>query len=245
MFSSWLGSSILKRAIDKGVISIETINIREFAEGRHKTTDDRPYGGGSGMVMKPEPIARAINKAKERYPNAYTISLSPQGRLFKHELAKELLQYRSIILLCGHYEGVDERIHEGWVDEEISIGDYVLTGGEPAAMVVIDAVARFIPGVLGSRDSIKEDSFTNGLLEYAQYTRPRSFGRAEVPEVLLSGNHCRISRWRRENSLIRTILKRPDLLANVSLSKEDIDFLRKVNQSINAIILRAQRELEQ
>jgi len=234
----------LKRARERGIISVETVNIRDFADGPHKTTDDRPYGGGSGMVMKPEPIAKAISKVKERYPEAYTISLSPQGRLFRHELVKELLQYRSIILICGHYEGVDERIHDNWVDDEISIGDYILTGGEPAAMVIIDAVSRFIPGVLGSRDSVHEDSFTNGLLEYAQYTRPRSFGGAEVPEVLLSGNHYRINRWRRENSLIRTILKRPDLLINITLSQEDIDFLKRVKQEIDSIILKVQKELE-
>ena len=236
MFSALLVGGIVGRAIEDRYISVEPINIRDFAKDRHRTVDDRPYGGGCGMVMKPEPIAEAIRQARNQDPEAYTLLLTPQGQLFNQGVAQELAGYPGLILVCGRYEGIDERIREHCVDDELSIGDYVLSGGELAAMVIIDAVSRLIPGTLGSEYSAQEDSFATGLLEYPQYTRPRSFEDANVPEVLLSGNHGAIRQWRRRASLVRTAIKRPDLLMDKALTTEDLEFMKKLQQDIETII---------
>jgi tRNA (guanine37-N1)-methyltransferase len=231
MFSSPLQESILGRAVEKGLIQIQTVNIRDFAQDRHRVVDDSPYGGGQGMVMKVEPIARAIEFAKSQNRSASTIYLTPQGKPLHQDLARRFSTQSHLILLCGRYEGVDERVRELFIDEEISIGDYVLTGGELAAMVLIDAVSRFIPGVLGSDRSAEEDSFFNSLLEYPQYTRPVDFRGSRVPEVLLSGNHSAISLWRRREAIRRTSLRRPDLLAEANLTEEEKGFLEEVRSS--------------
>jgi len=231
MFSSPLGESILGRAVEKGLIQIQTINIRDFSLEKHQVVDDAPYGGGQGMVMKVEPIARAIESVKSQNQSSRTIYLTPQGKPFNQDLARRLSTQTHLILLCGRYEGVDERVRDLFVDEEISIGDYVLTGGELAAMVLIDAVSRFIPGVLGSDRSAEEDSFFNSLLEYPQYTRPFNFRGRCVPEVLLSGNHSAISLWRRKEALRRTWVRRPDLLEKANLSGEDKTLLEEIENS--------------
>jgi len=231
MFSSPLRESILGRAIEKGFIEIRMINIRDFALDKHQVVDDTPYGGGQGMVMKVEPIARAIECVKSQDASARTIYLTPQGKPFNQDKARQLSSHSHLILLCGRYEGVDERVRELFVDEEISVGDYVLTGGELAAMVLIDAVSRLIPGVLGSDRSAEEDSFFDSLLEYPQYTRPFNFKGSSVPEVLLSGNHSAISLWRRKEALRRTAVRRPDLLAKATLSKEDKKLLEEILQN--------------
>ena len=230
MFSSPLHESILGKAVEKGLIQIQTINIRDFTLDKHQVVDDAPYGGGQGMVMKVEPIARAIESVKSQNRSARTIYLTPQGKPFHQDLARSLSTQSHLILLCGRYEGVDERARELFIDEEISIGDYVLTGGELAAMVLVDAVSRFIPGVLGSDRSAEEDSFFNSLLEYPQYTRPVDFRGSRVPEVLLSGNHSAISLWRRREAIRRTSLRRPDLLAEANLTDEQKAFLQEVLQ---------------
>ncbi len=230
MFSSPFQESILARAIEKGLIEVRTINIRDFALDKHRVVDDTPYGGGQGMVMKVEPIARAIEQVKSEYPSARTIYLTPEGRPLNQEMVRQLATRDHLVLLCGRYEGVDERARELFIDEEISIGDYVLTGGELAAMVLIDAVSRFLPGVLGSDRSAEEESFFHSLLEYPQYTRPSSFRGHDVPEVLLSGNHQAISLWRRREALKRTWLRRPDLLTKAPLSEEDKRFLEEISK---------------
>ncbi len=236
MFSALLVGGITKRSVESQHISIETIDIRDFAHDRHRTTDDRPYGGGCGMVMKPEPLAAAIRHAKGMHPEAYTFLLTPQGRLFDQGLAEELAGCSGVTLVCGRYEGVDERICQEMIDDELSIGDYVLSGGELAAMVVIDAVCRLLPGALGNEQSAEEDSFSTGLLEYPQYTRPRSFEGVQVPDILLSGNHGAIKQWRRQTSLVRTFLKRPDLLLDQPLAPGDMEYLEKLHQDIETII---------
>jgi tRNA (guanine37-N1)-methyltransferase len=233
MFSSPLKESILGRAVEKGLIQIRTINIRDFTLDKHQVVDDTPYGGGQGMVMKVEPIARAIESIKSQDPSAPVVYLTPQGKPFNQDLARRFSIQPHLILLCGRYEGVDERARELFIDEEISIGDYVLTGGELAAMVLVDAVSRFIPGVLGSDRSAEDDSFFNSLLEYPQYTRPSDFGGRGVPEVLLSGNHSAISIWRKKEALRRTSLRRPDLLAKANLSDEDKKLLEEILQQIS------------
>jgi tRNA (guanine37-N1)-methyltransferase len=227
MFSP-LRESILGKAIEKGLVQIQTVNIRDFALDKHRVVDDTPYGGGQGMVMKMEPIARAIEQIKSQNPSAWTIYLSPQGRPLNQDIALSLSSRPHLILLCGRYEGVDERVRELFVDEEISIGDYILTGGELAAMVIIDAVSRLLPGVLGSERSAEEESFFDSLLEYPQYTRPSNFKGSCVPEVLLSGNHSAISHWRRKKALERTSARRPDLLAKAKLSEEDKKLLEEI-----------------
>jgi tRNA (guanine37-N1)-methyltransferase len=211
MFDSPLGHSILKKAQDKSLLSLSLLNPRDFATDRHRMTDDYPYGGGQGMVMKAEPLVRAIEAARQGSRNPRVIMLSPRGRRFDQQLAQRLASEGEIVLVCGRYEGVDERAH-AFVDEEISVGDYTLSGGEPAALVIIDAVARLVPGVLGNEDSATEESFSSGLLEYPQYTRPEEFRGMKVPEILLSGDHRRISQWRHEQSLRLTGARRPDLL---------------------------------
>ena len=236
MFSALLGEGLVGRAIEHRHISVEPINLRDFAKNRHRTVDDRPYGGGCGMVMKPEPVAEAIRQARDQDPEAYTLLLTPQGQLFNQEVAQELAGYPGLILVCGRYEGIDERVREHCVDDELSIGDYVLSGGELAAMVIIDAVSRLIPGTLGSEHSAQEDSFSTGLLEYPQYTRPRCFEEAKVPEVLLSGNHGAIRQWRLQASLVRTVIKRPELLLNKPLTKDDLEFMKKLQHNIETII---------
>ena len=236
MFSALLAGGIVKRAIDRHCISVELINIRDFARDRHRTVDDRPYGGGCGMVMKPEPLTEAIRHAKKKHPDAYTLLLTPQGRLFNQRMAQKLAGCAGLIFVCGRYEGIDERVREHLVDDELSIGDYVLTGGELAAMVAIDAVSRLIPGTLGSDHSAQEDSFSTGMLEHPQYTRPRSFEGANVPELLLSGDHGAIRQWRRQASLVRTVLRRPDILMDQPLTTGDIEFLKKLQQDIKTII---------
>ncbi len=237
MFHSFWEHGIIRKAIEEEKIFPRAVNIRDFAGNLRKTTDDRPYGGGCGMVMKPEPAAAAIRFAAERRPGARKILLTPQGRVFNQRVASELAAYEGLILVCGRYEGMDERIHQDFIDEEISTGDYVLTGGELPAMVIIDAVTRLLPGVLGGADSAEKDSFSGDLLEHAHYTRPPAFNGEAVPDVLTSGNHKAIDRWRLESSLIRTFLKRPDLLENKSLSAEETEILKKWRQDIERVII--------
>ncbi|TMA55667.1 MAG: tRNA (guanosine(37)-N1)-methyltransferase TrmD [Deltaproteobacteria bacterium] len=195
MLSSPLSHSILKKAQTNGLIKIDVVDLRDYTADRHRTTDDSPYGGGHGMVMKPEPLVAAVEEARSRTPDARVILLTPRGRVFDQQTAKKLAHQRNVVLICGRYEGIDERV-SAFVDDEISLGDYTLSGGEPAAIVVIDAVARLVPGVLGNENSTAEESFTDGLLEYPQYTRPEEFRGMKVPEVLLSGDHERIKEWR-------------------------------------------------
>jgi tRNA (guanine37-N1)-methyltransferase len=236
MFDLFWEHGIIRRAIDQKKIIASTLNIRDYAQDKHHVTDDRPYGGGSGMVMKPEPLAGAIRAAGLKAPSAKTILLTPQGRVFNQKLANELAAFEGLVLVCGRYEGIDERICHDLIDYEISIGDYVLTGGELAAMVIIDAVTRQIPGVLGAEDSAAKDSFSNGLLEHAHYTRPPVFEGEEVPEILLSGHHEEIESWRMESALIRTLVKRPDLLHNRHLDKKEIGILNKWYRRLEEII---------
>ncbi|CQR71429.1 tRNA (guanine-N(1)-)-methyltransferase [Sporomusa ovata DSM 2662] len=230
MFTGPLGHSILKRAQDNGLISIHVTNPRDFTYDKHRIVDDAPFGGGAGMVMKPEPIFRAVesvvsaNNALRRR----IIIMCPGGQSFDQAKARELAGYEQLVFLCGHYEGIDARIREHVVDEAISIGDYVLTGGELPAMVITDAVARMIPGVLGADDSAQHDSFYNGLLEYPHYTRPREFNGWEVPEILLSGDHAKIEKWRRKESLRATLERRPDLMNNVELDPLDDKLLQEI-----------------
>ena len=221
LFTHFLKESILGRAVKNGLLDIRITNIRSFAEGPHRTVDDRPFGGGNGMVMKPGPVCRALQSIEKDREHSSVILLTPQGRIFNQSAAWELSQKGHLILICGHYEGVDERIRAEHVDLELSIGDYVLSGGELAAMVVVDVVSRLIPNVLGGERSNLEDTFEDGLLEYPHYTRPRVFKNQEVPEVLLSGDHELIRIWRRTESLRRTLERRPDLLEKAKLTEED------------------------
>jgi tRNA (guanine37-N1)-methyltransferase len=225
MVAGPISESIIGKAIDRKLIDIRVIDIRDYAVGAHRTTDDRPFGGGSGMVMKPEPLAASIDNVRQKDPAVRVILLSPQGRLFDQKIAFELSRLNHICLVCGRYEGVDERIRNHYVDDEISIGDYVVTGGELPALVIVDAVARLLPGVLGSDESLAEESFISGLLEYPQYTRPEVFENHRVPDILLSGNHSAIQRWRRQQALLRTWQRRPDLLNHNDLSGEDRQLL--------------------
>ncbi len=215
MFDSLLAHSILKKAVAKGIIGFDAIDPRDHALDRHRMTDDIPYGGGHGMVMKPAPLVTAIERARSRSANARVILLTPAGKVFAQETAARLAQEERIVLVCGRYEGIDERVRQ-FVDEEISVGDYTLSGGEPAACVVIDAVARLVPGVLGNEKSALDESFSDGLLEYPQYTRPEEFRGLKVPDVLLSGDHERVLQWRRRQSLERTRERRPDLYAKAT-----------------------------
>jgi tRNA (guanine37-N1)-methyltransferase len=235
IFDSFLAHGIVRRAIESEIIRVTPVNIRDFAKGVHRTTDDRPYGGGAGMVMKPEPLAEAIAHAQKLIPDAAVILLSPQGRPFTQPLAQELAERNGLILVCGRYEGVDERIY-AHIDDEVSIGDYVLTGGEPAAMVIMDAVTRLLPDALGGEDSAGSDSFSDQLLEYAQYTRPPEFEGEGIPDVLLSGNHAQIASWRLESSLIRTLLKRPDVLKNKNLSDREKAILKKWCRAVEHLV---------
>ncbi len=223
----FMEEGVLGRSIKKGVLKVNVIDIREFARGKHKITDDRPFGGGSGMVMMAGPIDRAL-KSLDHTANSITILLSPQGKKFDQPLAWDLAKYEQVTLISGRYEGVDERVITRNVDMELSIGDYILSGGELGALIVLDAVSRLIPGVLGCENSNKEDSFEGGLLEHPQYTRPRVYNGEEVPEILTSGDHEKIRKWRREQSLKRTYTKRPDLLDKALLTEEDKKYLSKL-----------------
>jgi tRNA (guanine37-N1)-methyltransferase len=224
-FVSPLSQSILKRALAGGIIQVEFINLRDFAFDRHKITDDRPFGGGPGMVLKIEPLVAAIEWARQRRPNLRVILLSPQGRLFKQPQAVELANLDNFMLICGHYEGVDDRV-QNFIDDEISLGDFIITGGEIPALAILDAVTRLLPGSLGDEDSAQEDSFKDNLLKGPQYTRPREFAGHRVPEILLSGDHQRIAQWRRQEALRRTWQRRPDLLQEAVLTEMDDKFIR-------------------
>ncbi len=245
MFDVPFSFGIFKRAIDQNLVSINVHNIRDYTHNKHHTVDDYPHGGGPGMVLKPEPVFEAVAAVKAQLPDESgtaqlpIILLTPQGRLFNQQIAMELSKYRHLIMICGRYEGIDERVVEHLVTDEISIGDYVLTGGELPALVVIDTVIRLLPGVLGSEDSAQEDSHANGLLEYPQYTRPAVFRDWPVPEILLSGNHAQIARWRREQIIRRTLERRPDLIDTTKLGQkekqlvEQFTALSKAKSSLN------------
>lgn len=226
MFPGIIQQSIIKRAQEKGLVSIRIHDLRDFTEDRHRKVDDSPYGGGPGMVFKAEPLCRAIRAVMQESSLVKRVYLSPEGTLFCHHMAKELAQESHLVLVCGHYEGIDQRVRDTLIDEEISIGDYVLSGGELPALVVLDAVVRLIPGVLGSEESLQVESFSDNLLDYPQYTRPRIFEGREVPDVLLSGHHERIRKWRRRQSLLRTAQRRPDLFRKAVLTTEDIELLK-------------------
>lgn len=228
VFPAYLESSILQRAAQRGLINVRVHNIRDYARDKHHTTDDTPYGGGGGMVMKPEPMFEAIESILGPEAGGPVILLTPQGRVFSQTVAAELSRHERIALICGRYEGVDERIRLHLVTDEISIGDYVLTGGELPALILIDAVARLLPGALGDPDGASDDSHATGLLEYPHYTRPPEFRGQSVPDVLLSGDHAKITKWRREQSLLRTLARRPDLLDKLELSEADRKFLLKI-----------------
>jgi tRNA (guanine37-N1)-methyltransferase len=238
MFEGVFGSSILGKARDRGIVSFNTINFRAFSTNKHLTVDDTPYGGGGGMVLKPEPIFGAVEhvlaQRKEEDKTPRIILMCPQGEPFTQKKAAELSAESHLIFICGHYEGYDERIRQYLVTDEISIGDYVLTGGELPAMVVIDAVVRLLPGVLGNEKSAADDSFSDGLLEYPQYTRPPVFRGWAVPDVLLSGNHAEIEKWRRMQSLERTFVRRPDLLEKASLTPQERMWLEQRRQQSEA-----------
>lgn len=231
IFTSPFEHSILKRARETGLIEINLVNIRDFAEDKHHMTDDYPYGGGSGMVMKPEPIAKALRDIESKKGKGRVILLSPSGGRLDQETAKRLSTEEHLVLICGRYEGIDERVRERFIDEEISVGDYILTGGEFPAMVIVDAVSRLIPGVLGCAESPEEESFSGNILEYPQYTRPPEFEGLKVPDVLLSGNHAEIARWRRVEALKKTLLVRPDLLEKADLSNEDNKMIEELKRS--------------
>ena len=234
MFDSVFSASILGRAREQGLLDIRFTDIRSFSSAKHKNTDDYPFGGGAGMVMTAQPILDAMRAASSALPGSRRIYLGPRGRKLTTSLARELAEEESLILLCGHYEGVDQRALDACIDEEISIGDYILTGGELAAMVLTDCVARFIPGVLGSADSSEEESFSDGLLEYPQYTRPRNLNGRLVPEILLNGDHEIIRRWRRRESLRATLRFRPDLLENADLSPEDLKIIKELENECSS-----------
>jgi tRNA (guanine37-N1)-methyltransferase len=242
VFLPYLESSILKRASERGLIGVHLHNIREYTRDKHHVTDDTPYGGGGGMVMKPEPVFEAVESvlgqnplrtqpfdtAQDKGQPVPIILLTPQGRVFTQRVAEELSRHERIALICGRYEGVDERIRQHLVTDEISVGDYVLTGGELPAMILIDAVSRLIPGVLGDPTGAEDDSHSMGLLEYPHYTKPPEFRGWKVPEVLQSGNHAKIAQWRKEQALRRTLNKRPDMLEKAELTKEDLEFLKSI-----------------
>jgi tRNA (guanine37-N1)-methyltransferase len=231
MFASPLHCSIVKRAREKGLVEIHLHNIRDYAEDKHKMTDDAPYGGGGGMVMKVEPIDRALASILPEKEGILTVLLTPQGETFSQKMAEEMSLRSRIVLICGHYEGVDERVRDHLVDKEVSMGDYILTGGELSAMIMIDAISRLVPGVLGNSESASSDSFSMGLLEYPHYTRPSDYRGWPVPEVLLSGNHREILAWRRKESLRRTYVRRPDLLEKIALSPEDRETLKEIKKN--------------
>jgi len=235
MFQGSFSSSVLKRAVDRKLVNINIHNIRDYTHDKHRTVDDYAYGGGAGMVLKPEPVFEAVEAIKsgalvdQALDKLPVILLTPQGRLFSQRIADELSKYGWLILICGRYEGVDERVREHLVTDEISIGDYVLSGGELAAMVVVDAVVRLLPGVLGSEASLLDDSHVAGLLEYPQYTRPAVYRGWAVPQVLLSGNHAQVAEWRREQSILRTLERRPELLDKANLCLEEKQLVARLS----------------
>ncbi len=234
IFDSFFSSSILGRAREQGLLEIRTTDIRAYSKSKHRNTDDYPFGGGAGMIMMAQPVIDAMAAAHAEYPSARRIYLGPRGKKLTTPLARELAREKELILLCGHYEGVDQRALDACIDEEISVGDYILTGGEPAAMVLVDCVSRFIPGVLGSAESTEEESFSDGLLEYPQYTRPRCLDGMEVPDVLLNGDHAKIRDWRRRESLRATLRFRPDLLETAPLDQKDRKMLELIRKEMNA-----------
>ena len=224
-------TSITGRAVEKGLLSLDTVNIRDFSVNKHNRVDDYTYGGGAGMVMQAEPVYLAYQSVAEKLPKKpRVLYMSPQGKVFNQRMAEELAQEEEIVFLCGHYEGIDERVLEEIVDEEVSIGDYVLTGGELPALVIMDAVSRLVGGVLHNEDSAEFDSFHDNLLEYPQYSRPEVWRDKAVPPILMSGHHANVEKWRREQSLIRTLERRPDLLENANLTKQDKKFLAKLKE---------------
>ncbi len=237
MVENCMNTSIMGRARENGLINLDVIDIRDYACNKHNRVDDYPYGGGAGMVMQAEPVYRACEAARDivraKGETCKLIYLSPIGRTFNQKVAEELAQEENLIFLCGHYEGIDERVLEMEADDYISLGDFVLTGGELPAICIMDAVARLVPGVLNNGDSASDESFEGNTLEYPQYTRPEIFMDRPVPEVLLSGHHANIERWRREQSLLRTMARRPDLFEKVELDKKDRKFLKTVNEALN------------
>ncbi|MCR5742606.1 MAG: tRNA (guanosine(37)-N1)-methyltransferase TrmD [Lachnospiraceae bacterium] len=229
MIREGLDNSITGRAIEKGLIDVETVDIRDYSHSKTRRVDDYPYGGGAGMVMQAGPVVECFEDLKKRIPgDCPVIYMTPQGRVFNQKIAEELAQYEDVVFLCGHYEGIDERALELIVTDNISIGDFVLTGGELPAMMMIDCISRLVPGVLNNDSSAEIESFHDNLLEYPQYTRPEEFRGMKVPEVLLSGHHANIERWRREQSIERTLKSRPDLLENANLDKKDIEYLQNI-----------------
>ncbi len=236
LMNAFFDHGMIGRAILRDLIKGQAINIRDFARDRHNTVDDRPYGGGSGMVMKPGPLARAISSAKKEFPHARVILLTPQGKRFDQTAACKMAESgQDLIFICGRYEGIDERVCELFVDEEMSMGDFVMTGGELAAMAIIDSTARLIPGVLGSKDSCLEDSFMDDRLEHAHYTRPEGFKTIKVPGVLLSGDHGKVREWRLKSSLARTFMKRPDLFDRTRPTPEEKEILRRWAMEFDAL----------
>jgi len=232
MFEGPFSESILKRSIEQGILDIHLTNFRNFAYDKHRQVDDSPFGGGSGMVLKPEPLFRAVQhvKTQSAAKKKRVVLLSPNGVTFTQNKAKELAEYEQLILICGHYEGFDARIEKNLADEAVSIGDYVLTGGELPAMVMVDTIARMLPGVLGSAESAVTDSFYESILEFPQYTRPRSFLGMDVPEVLFSGDHAKIASWRKQQALLQTVKNRPDLLENYVPDEEEKKFLSSIKR---------------
>ncbi|MFD1888432.1 tRNA (guanosine(37)-N1)-methyltransferase TrmD [Paenibacillus wenxiniae] len=231
MFAGVFGSSILGKAADKGIVELNAINFRTYSTSKHGTVDDTPYGGGGGMVLKPDPIFAAVeDRVSDEAVKPRIILMCPQGETFTQKKAEELSQEQHLIFICGHYEGYDERIREHLVTDELSIGDYVLTGGEIPAMTVVDSVVRLLPGVLGNENSAVTDSFSTGLLEYPHYTRPAEFRGMKVPDVLLSGHHANVEKWRREQSLLRTLQRRPDLLEQAELTETERRWLALQNK---------------
>ena len=234
MFEAVLGDSIIGRARENGLIELNFVDIRDFSKNKHRKVDDYPYSGGSGMLMNAQPVFDAYMSVAEELPNKpLTVYMSPQGRVFNQSAAVELSKEKHIILLCGHYEGIDQRVIDEIVDMEISIGDFVLTGGEIPAMAVIDTVSRLVPGVLAAETSYENESHFNGLLEYPQYTRPAEWHGVSIPEVLISGHHANVEKWKREQSIVNTLKKRPDMLEKAELSKDDIKFLEKHKNEIS------------
>lgn len=236
IFSGFFSHGILRKAAHEGLIRTETVDIRDFTSGEHQAADDRPFGGGAGMVMKPEPLAGAVGFAKGRHPGSPVVLLGPGGRVFDQTLARELSELPGLILVCGRYEGLDERFSARHADLEISAGDFILSGGEPAAMVVMDAVARLVPSVLGNEESAETESFETGLLEHGHYTRPADWDGEGVPGVLTGGNHAAIAAWREETALLRTLALRPDLLSGEPLGKRRAKMLEKWGRIIGEII---------
>jgi tRNA (guanine37-N1)-methyltransferase len=231
MFEAYLGESLMGRARERGIIRVEVLNLRDFTADKHRTVDDAPYGGGPGMVMKAEPVEAAVESVKARGRDTRAIMVTPQGRVFDQGAAEELsLERRRLLFICGRYEGIDDRVREALVDDEISIGDYVLTGGELPALVIIDAVVRLLPGVVGDEGSLSEESFSWGILDYPHYTRPPEWRGMKVPDVLLSGNHGEVSRWRRKEALRRTLRRRPDLLDRAGISEEDRGLISEIEE---------------